>query len=270
MHRSISTSSLGFRSALFATLACLGSACAPAKAAEPAPRLSVVLVHGALTDASIWSEVTKALQSKGYSVRAPAMPLRGLNSDAAYLASYLETVPAPVVLVAHSWAGQVVTQAAAKNDKIQSLVYIAAFEPEDGESAGALNSQFPGSKLGPDTTLVVPYPGGNELYLKPESFREVYAADVPSETAAIMAAQQRPIDPAALAEPLQGHAAWHTIPSWALISTKDFSIPTAAQRFMADRAHSHTEEIDSSHAIPVAHSAAVVKIIERAAQGRAH
>jgi len=81
-----------------------------------------------------------------------------------------------------------------------------------------------------------------------------------------MAAQQRPIDPAALSEPLQGHAAWHTIDSWALVSTRDFSIPTAALRFMAQRAHSRTEEVDSSHAIPVAHSEAVLKIIGEAAR----
>jgi pimeloyl-ACP methyl ester carboxylesterase len=251
---------------LLAGFGALIVACSPAKAAAPAPQVSVVLVHGALTDASVWSAVTKRLQSKGYTVVAPAMPLRGLGSDAAYLSSYLASIQPPVVLVAHSWAGQVVTQAASNEGKVKALVYIAAFQPDDGETAGALNSQFSGSKLGPDTTLVVPYPGGNDLYLRQSSFQEVYAADVPSELAAVMAAQQRPIDPSALSEPLQGHAAWHTIPSWALVSTKDVSIPTAALRFMAERAHSHTEEVDSSHAIPVAHPEAVVEVIEEAAQ----
>lgn len=254
-----------FRLALIAALAASASACTPAKAAAPPPNLTVVLVHGALTDASVWSAVTKTLQGEGYTVLAPAMPLRGLSSDAAYLSSYLDPIRTPVVLVAHSYAGQVVTQAATNNSKVKALVYIAAFQPDDGETAGALNGQFPGSKLGPDTTLVVPYPGGKDLYLKQTSFRDVYAADVPNEVAAVMAAEQRPIDPQALSEPLQGHAAWHTIPSWALVSTKDFSIPTAALRFMAARAHSHVEEVESSHAVPVAHPEAVTKIIEEAA-----
>lgn len=257
---------LGLLASLFVAYATLIPACRPANAAEPAPQVSVVLVHGALTDASVWSAVTRRLQRDGYTVLAPAMPLRGLSSDAAYLSSYLAPIQTPVVLVAHSWAGQVVTQAASNESKVKALIYVAAFEPDDGETAGALNSQFPGSRLGPDTTRVIPYPGGNALYLKPSRFQEVYAADVPAETAAVMAAQQRPIDPSALSEVLQGHAAWHTIPSWALVSTKDFSIPTAALRFMAKRAHSHTEEIESSHAIPVAHPDAVVKIIEEAAR----
>jgi pimeloyl-ACP methyl ester carboxylesterase len=257
---------LGLRLSLLAAFWPLIPACTPAKAAVPSPQVSVVLVHGALTDASVWSAVTKRLQSEGYTVLAPAMPLRGLSSDAAYLSSFLASIQTPVVLVAHSWAGQVVTQVASNDSKVKSLVYVAAFQPDDGETAGALNSQFPGSKLGPDTTRVIPYPGGNDLYLKPGSFQEVYAADVPTEIATVMAAHQRPIDPSALAEPLQGHAAWHTVPSWALVSTKDFSIPTAALRFMAQRAHSHTEEVESSHAIPIAHPEAVVQIIEEAVQ----
>lgn len=257
---------LNLRLSVLVGLAALMPACTPAKAAAPAPQLSVVLVHGALTDASVWSAVTRRLQGDGYMVLAPAMPLRGLRSDAAYLSSFLASIQTPVVLVGHSWAGQVVTQAASGNSQVKSLVYVAAFEPDDGETAGALNSQFPGSKLGPDTTQVVRQPAGNDLYLKPDRFQEVYAADVPTEIAKVMAAQQRPIDPSALSEPLRGRAAWHTIPSWALVSTEDFSIPTAALRFMAQRAHSHTEEVESSHAIPIAHPEAVAKIIEEAAQ----
>jgi pimeloyl-ACP methyl ester carboxylesterase len=254
----------GSTAALLATLAT--ASCATAEATSAPPAASVVLVHGALTDASVWAEVASRLQHDGYRVIAPAMPLRGLASDAAYLASVLATVQGPVVLVGHSWAGQVISQAATTSASVKALVYIAAFQPDDGETAGALNGQFPGSKLGPDTTLTRAYPGGTDLYLAPASFRDVYAGDVPADKAAVMAAMQRPIDPAALGEPLQGHAAWHTIPSWALVSTRDHSIPTAALRFMARRAHSHIEEVESSHAIPVSHPDAVVGVIEQAAR----
>jgi pimeloyl-ACP methyl ester carboxylesterase len=249
-------------------LAASVAACTPAMAAPPT-HLTVVLVHGALTDASAWSAVTRRLQHDGYAVLAPAMPLRGLATDSAYLTSFLKTVPGPVVLVGHSYAGAVITQAAAADPNIVSLVYIAAFQPDAGETAGQLNGQFPGSKLGPDTTIVRAYPSGNDLYLRPERFREVYAGDVEPDVAAVMAAAQRPIDPAALGEPLQGPPAWHTIPSWALVSTRDFSIPPAALRFMATRAHSHIEEVDSSHAVPVSHPDAVVKLIEQAARAPA-
>src|SRR5689334_8416080 len=102
MHRLSVSTRLGSQLALVTTLAALAHACTPAKAAGPTPPVSVVLVHGALTDASVWNAVTKTLQGEGYTVLAPAMPLRGLASDAAYLESYLETVPSPVVLVAHS------------------------------------------------------------------------------------------------------------------------------------------------------------------------
>jgi pimeloyl-ACP methyl ester carboxylesterase len=220
---------------------------------------TVVLVHGALAGTSVWTEVTRTLQSKGVPVLAPALPMRGLASDVAYLASVLDAVPTPVVLVGHSYAGQVIS--AQVNDKVKALVYVAAFQPDTGETAGELNARFPGSLLGPDTITVLPCPGGNDLYLRQDAFREVYAGDVPPDTAAVMAASQRPIDPAAMDEPLSGPAAWRGVPSWALVSTDDNSIPAEALRFMADRAGSHTVEIASSHAVPVSHPDAVSDLV---------
>lgn len=260
------SSSYGRVLALLALAGCTSAKASSRLAPATHPDVNVVLVHGALTDASVWGDVTRTLQAEGYSVSAPAMPLRGLASDAAYLATYLKTIKGPIVLVGHSWAGAVISQAGTSSADVKALVYVAAFQPDDGEAAGALNSQFPGSKLGPDTTVVREYPGGKELYLKPESFREVYAGDVSAPVAATMAAMQRPIDPAALSEPLQGHAAWHSLPSWAVVSTRDFSIPPAALRFMASRARSHIEEVESSHAVPVAHPDIVVKTIHEAIQ----
>jgi len=92
----------GLRHSLLAAFAALIPACTPAKTASPAPQVSMILVHGALTDPSVWSAVTKSLQSEGYTVLAPAMPLRGLSADVAYLSSYLASIPTPVMLVAHS------------------------------------------------------------------------------------------------------------------------------------------------------------------------
>lgn len=234
---------------------------------SPSESPAIVLVHGALTDASVWNAVTRRLQGAGRRVLAPALPMRGLESDAAYLAGFLDRIEGPVVLVAHSYAGAVISHPAiAAAGAVKALVFIAAFQPDEGETAGALNEMFPGSLLTPENLDVVPNPlGGSDLTLRPERFADVYAADVEPGQAAVMAVGQRPIDPAALGEPLPGEATWRTIPSWALVSTRDRSLPSGILRFMASRADSRVVEIDSSHAVPVSHPVAVTEVIVEAA-----
>ncbi|MDI5962346.1 alpha/beta fold hydrolase [Streptantibioticus silvisoli] len=227
---------------------------------------TVVLVHGALTDASVWNGAASRLRKAGCRVVAPALPMRGLGSDAAYLRSFLGSVPGPIVLVGHSYAGSVISHPAAVTPGVKALVFISAFQPDEGESSGGLNEKFAGSRLGPDTTTVLAHPGGNDMYLKPECFREVYAGDLPPETVATMAASQRPIDPAALGETLPGKAAWHTLPSWSLVSTQDFSLPPELLRFMAGRAGSRVVEVDSSHASPVSRPDETARLIAEAAR----
>jgi pimeloyl-ACP methyl ester carboxylesterase len=228
----------------------------------------IVLVHGALTDASVWREVARRLQSAGYEVIAPALPMRSLEQDARYLAAILGRIVDPVVLVGHSYAGAVISHpevAAAGN--AAALVYVAAFQPDAGESAGELNAKFPGSMLTPDNLAVSPNPlGGDDLTLKPERFAEVYAADVEPGLAAVLAASQRPMDPAALGERLAGEPAWRSIRSWALVSTRDRSLPPEILRFMAERAGSRVVEVESSHAVPVSRPVEVADLILEAAR----
>ncbi|PRY35612.1 alpha/beta fold hydrolase [Umezawaea tangerina] len=247
----------------------VGAGAAPATTAQRA-RPTVILVHGALTDASVWRHEVEALQRKGYAVLAPAMPLRGLASDSAYLAAFLKTVSGPIVLAGHSYAGAVITRAAEGDPRVRALVYVTAFQPDTGETAGELNARFPGSRLGPDTTVVLEHPGGSELYLRQQDFRDVYAGDLSPSTAALMAATQRPVETAALGEPLQGRPAWRDTPSWALVATKDNSLPVATQRFMTARAHSRTTEVASSHAAPVSHPAEVTGLLLDAIRGTAY
>ncbi|MEV5177054.1 alpha/beta hydrolase [Streptomyces flaveolus] len=225
---------------------------------------TVVLVHGAFADASSWNGVIERLQREGYPVVAPANPLRGLAADADGLRAFLESVRGPVVLVGHSYGGAVISQAATDNAQIKALVYIAAFTPEVGESALELSNKFPGSTLGPNLDSVS---NGTEtdLYIKADKFHDQFAADVPEPTTDLMAATQRPIAAGALEEKATG-AAWKTIPSWSLIAGQDHNIPPAAQRFMAERAHAHTVEIDASHAVSVSQPAAVADLIEQAAR----
>ena len=226
---------------------------------------TVVLVHGALTDASVWHDVIVRLRDLGRPALAPAMPMRSLAADAAYLHSFLTTLDGPLVLAGHSYGGSIISDPAALTPAVRALVFAAAFQPDQHETAGELNDKFPGSKLGPATTLIRPYPGGSDLYLRPEYFAEVYAADVPPARAAAMAAAQHPIDPAALGENLSGPATWRSLPSWALISTEDHSIPTEAQRFMAARAGSTVVEVATSHASPVTRPDETATLIASAA-----
>jgi pimeloyl-ACP methyl ester carboxylesterase len=228
----------------------------------------IVLVHGALTDASVWREVARRLRSAGYEVVAPALPMRGLGQDARYLAGILGRIADPVVLVGHSYAGAVISHPeVAAVGKAAALVYVAAFQPDAGESAGELNAKFPGSMLTPDNLVVSPNPlGGDDLTLRPERFAEVYAADLEPGLAAVLAASQRPMDPAALGETFAGEPAWRSLRSWALVSTRDRSLPLEILRFMAERAGSRVVEVESSHAVPVSRPAEVTDLILEAAR----
>ncbi|MFD7282125.1 alpha/beta fold hydrolase [Streptomyces sp. NPDC059862] len=239
------------------------------KAGSGETKPTIVLVHGAFADASSWSGVVQLLQRDGYPVVATANPLRGLSSDTAYLRSVLDTVKGPVILAGHSYGGSVISQAAAGDPDVKALVYIAAFIPNVGESAGELAAKFPGSTLGETLdTASYPLPDGGtatELTIQQNRFRQQFAADVPASTAAVMAAAQRPVSTLALEEKAT-KAAWKDIPSYALIAGKDYNIPPKAERWMAERAHARTVTIDSaSHAVAVSHPAAVTDFILRAA-----
>jgi pimeloyl-ACP methyl ester carboxylesterase len=222
---------------------------------------TIVLVHGALTDASIWAEVVPRLTSQSYVVLAPAISMRGLETDAAYLSAFLDTIEGPLVLVGHSYGGTVISHPAVAKADVKALVYISAFAPESGESSVALNTRWPGSKLGDDTVLTRSYPGGTDLYLRPERFAEVYADDLPAAKVEILALTQRPIDVTALDGSFEGEPHWRRVPSWMLISTKDASLPVEAQRFMAQRARATTLEVACSHATPLAQPAETANLI---------
>ncbi len=232
------------------------------------PKPTVVLVHGAWADASGWQREVEELTKAGYPVIAPANPLRGLASDAAYLRSILEPIPGPVVLVGHSYGGAVITNAAAGSTNVKALVYIAAFVPNTGESVAQLAGQFPGSLVTDDALDARPYPTpdgeyGVDLYLKPAVFHHAFAADLPSRTTTVMQASQRPFSLAAFTEPA-AEPAWKTIPSWYLMATNDRTIPPDAQEFMAKRAGAKIVRVKSSHVAMQSHPADTIVLIRQA------
>jgi pimeloyl-ACP methyl ester carboxylesterase len=226
---------------------------------------TIVLLHGAYEDGSSWAGVTSRLQRDGYNVVAPAVPLRGIASDTSYLNGVLATIPGAKVLVGHSYGGALVSELADASG-VKSLVYVAAFIPQAGETLGALNSQFPGSELGPDALNVISYPGGVDLALKPETAGPILASDIPTQQGAVFLAAQRPVAAAAFSEPVQ-ETAPAALPKYAVIPTGDKAIAPAAERFMATRAGATKVEISgASHLVAVSQPWAVTQVIERAAR----
>ncbi|MET7883337.1 alpha/beta fold hydrolase [Streptomyces avermitilis] len=227
---------------------------------------TIVLVHGAFADASSWNGVVERLERRGYTVIAPANPLRGLDSDSTYIASVLDSIKGPIVLAGHSYGGAVISTAAAGNPRVKSLVYVSALMPDVGESGMTLAARFP-SELG-TATKSVPYRAGGvsgtDLYLKPDRLHQVFAADLPESTTRLMAVTQRPVATTAFSEQAKV-AAWKHIPSWFLVAKQDKSINPDQERFEAKRAGSHTVEINSSHVAMIAHPEAVSDLVLQAA-----
>ncbi|MFI1356249.1 alpha/beta fold hydrolase [Streptomyces sp. NPDC020898] len=241
---------------------------APSSAERTAPKPTVVLVHGVFADASGWNSTIKSLQDLGYPVIAPANPLRDLAGDSAYVSSVVRTIPGPVILVGHSYGGEVVTNAARGNANVKALVYVAAFAPDQGESALQLAEKFPGSQL-PGALVGRPYPvpggeDGIDGYIDPAKFHDVFAQDLPHNTTRLMAATQRPGSVGGLGAP-SGAPAWKTLPSWYVIPTADHVIPPAVQRFMAERANSKVVEAKgASHVVMMSRTESVVRQIQAA------
>src|SRR3954462_10543634 len=231
---------------------------------------TIVLVHGAWADATGFDAEIRALRARGYTVIGFANPLRDLAGDARYLAELLRTLTGPIVLVGHSYGGNVISVAAAGNEQVKALVYLNGWMCDEGESQQQLLERFEGSLVGP-SIRPVPFtgPDGNEgadLYLDRAAFRETFAADVDPETAAVMAAAQRPYAAAAFAGTPSGPPAWQTLPCWYLLGTEDKAIPPALQRFMAERARATIVEVPASHVSFVSQPEAATQLILQAVQ----
>jgi pimeloyl-ACP methyl ester carboxylesterase len=230
---------------------------------------TVVLVHGGYADSSCWNGVIQELQDEGYTTIAGSNPLRGIPTDAPYIGSLLDSISGPIVLVAHSMGGTVITNAAAGKSNVKALVYIAAFVPDVGETQGELINKFPGSLVGP-VSVGVPYTRadgttGTDLYLSKDG-QAAFAADIPKATFRVLQATQRPFDAASFVYPTQA-AAWRTIPSWGLVAGLDKAIPPETERWMYSRAKARkvVEVPAASHVVMISHPTIVAALIEDAA-----
>ena len=230
---------------------------------------TIVLVHGAFAESASWDGVVDPLQAAGHDVVAAANPLRGLAADAQSVSDLVRTIEGPVVLVAHSYGGAVISNVDADAGEIASLVYANGFAPEPGENCFGLAAMFPGSMLGEQTARPVSRSDGTtDLYIAPDSFPDIFCQDVPAPQAALLAATQRPATQEALVEPSGEHPLWKHVPSWFLIGEEDRIIPAALQRYMAERANAQrTVAIEgASHAAVVSQPGAVAELILGAAR----
>ena len=232
---------------------------------------TIVLVHGAFAESASWDPVIRKLEDAGHDVIAAANPLRGVASDAESVTDLVRAIDGPVLLVAHSYGGAVMSNVAADAGEITGLVYVNGFAPDAGENCFGLAGMFPGSMVGESTVWPVPRSDGTtDFYIAPDSFHEIFCQDVPAPRAALMAKTQRPATQEALTEPSGDRPLWKDVPSWFLIGEEDHIIPAEVQRFMAERAGSRSTIAvpGASHAITVSQPEATAQLILEAAAHR--
>jgi len=230
-----------------------------APALAPTTLRNIVLVHGAFTDGSSWAQVISRLQAMGYHVTAVQNPLTSLADDVSATERVLRRQKGDVLLVGHSWAGAVITQAG--NDKqVKGLVYLSALVPDSGESVADLLSSLNAPMDG-----LVPDAQGLVWLDDPQAFHQVMAADLPMAQVNVLASIQQPIAAASFSGKIQ-HAAWHDKPSWYLQTESDQALRPAVQKAIAQRIGAKVTSIDSSHLSLLSHPDEVAMLIDKAAR----
>lgn len=226
--------------------------------AQNTPVKNVVLVHGAFADGSGWKNVYTILTQKGYNVSIVQIPLTSLKDDVAATKVVLDRIEGPVVLVGHSWGGAVISEAGI-DPKVKSLVYVAAFVPEVGESVGQLATSLPAA---PENGVTAPDKNGYVFYDKTK-FHSGFAGDISQVESDFMADSQVPIVAASFGATLE-HAAWKSKPSFGVLSTQDKSLLPEIQRKMYKRANSIITEVKASHVVFISQPEEVSAVIVKA------
>ncbi len=227
-------------------------------AAEAAEVKNIVIVHGALADGSGWREATEILEQRGFNVTIVQQPITSLADDVAATKRVLDLQNGPILLVGHSYGGMVITEAG-KTPEVAGLVYVAAFQPDKGESLLGLASTKPAGGMNIHETK-----DGQYLYLDPAAFAADFAGDLPKNESAFMARSQVFASKEAFTAKV-GDPAWRTKKSWAIVATEDRSINPERERDMAKRAGSAVTEIKASHAVFASQPQKVADVIAEAA-----
>ncbi len=228
---------------------------------------TVVLVHGAFAESASWNGVIVELQKRGYVTIATPNPLRSVEGDAATVSRVVAAIDGPVVLVGHSYGGQVISNVK-DSGNIKALVYVAAFAPDEGESGAALAGKYPGSTLEQALAQPIPLEGGDvDLWIRHDKFHAQFAADMSQSEAALMAATQRHAAGGALNGP-SGEPLWKAVPSYFIYGDADVCLPPQGLGWMADRADSRKTVVipGASHVVMASNPLAVANLIDEAAQ----
>ena len=221
---------------------------------------NIVLVHGLWADGSSWSKVIPILQNAGHRVISVQLPNHSLEDDVATVKRAIDLVGGPTIVVAHSFGGFVITNAAYNNPNVTGLVYVSAFAPDEGESAVNF---VPVESLPPGLLV---FDSGGFAYLNPEMFPQAFAQDVNTTEAETLAVVQKPAHQSLFTAP-SGPPAWKQLPTWFVVSENDRIIPPDAERMFAQRMNATTISLDSSHASLVSHPDEVAQLILDAAKG---
>ena len=221
---------------------------------------NIVLVHGLWADGSSWSKVIPILKNAGHRVISVQLPNHSLEDDVATVKRAIDLVGGPTIVVAHSFGGFVITNAAYNNPNVTGLVYVSAFAPDEGESAVNF---VPVESLPPGLLV---FDSGGFAYLNPEMFPQAFAQDVNATEAKTLAAVQKPAHQSLFAAP-SGPPAWKQLPTWFVVSEGDRIIPPDAERMFAQRMNATTISLDSGHASLVSHPDEVAQLILDAAKG---
>jgi pimeloyl-ACP methyl ester carboxylesterase len=263
--RTMIITSVAAIAALLFPVSQIASAHTAARASGPEP--TIVLEHGAWADSGSWDAVIGRLERDGYRVYAPPNPLQGLTYDSGFLADFLHSISGPIVLVGHSYGGEVITNAATGDNQVKALVYVDALAPAQGQTIAQLLAAYPGSCAGPPNLTVVPFPGAPtgvaDAYMKQSAFPSCLANGLPASEVQVLAATQNPLSTVAFTQK-SGVPAWKTIPSWAVVGTADHAIPPALQLAMATRAHAHIAEVRAPHLSMISDPGVVTRVILQA------
>jgi pimeloyl-ACP methyl ester carboxylesterase len=224
--------------------------------------VSVVLVHGAWADGSSWSKVIGPLRAEGVRVVAAPLPLTSLADDVAALDRTLERIEGPVVLVGHAYAGAVI--AATRDEKVKSLVYVAALAPDEGETVADV---FYRAAPHPQAPMLAPDQHG-AIWLPETAFAEAFAQHASTAEHSVLAAVQRPIAADCIGVQV-GRPLWKDRPSWFLVAEQDRMITPDTQRFMAERMKATVRSAPVDHAPIITAPAVVVDIIRAAMRATA-
>jgi pimeloyl-ACP methyl ester carboxylesterase len=226
-------------------------------------KANIVLVHGAFADASSWSQVIQRLQAAGHAVSAVQIDLASLDDDVARTRLAVAALGGPTVLVGHSYGGAVISGAGVDAPQVVSLVYLAAFAPDEGETLPEAAAGFPAA---PGNAHIVPDYRQGFLRVDPAAYPQVFMQDVAPADARSLAVTQRPLAASAFAVKV-GKPAWRTLPSWYLVAEDDRMINPDAERHMAHRIGATTTVLKgASHAAMLSHPDEVAAAIQAAAQ----